>query len=135
MLKITEFKLNHLARAGELEDITAIYSDNPEAIHWYTQGPSYTMYDEEGIGMALAWSIPTLRVEKYPIYFTKMGRWIVKTGFETFSLHKIFCFVETDDPTAIRWAQVLGFKREARLKQHGANRKDVFVYSILKEAD
>jgi hypothetical protein len=144
MLSVTEFQIDHLGQVEEHKELLKAYKDNPEMIKLYTSGPAYTMYDELGIvamgglmiqgtGVGLAWTIPTKRVAEYPIYYTKIGKWVVRTGLNLFELHKIYCFIETDDPIAIRWAQALGFEREALLKKHNWDGKDVYVYSVFKE--
>jgi hypothetical protein len=144
MLSVAEFQIDHLGQVEEYKELLKAYKDNPEMIKLYTSGPGYTMYDESGIiamgglmiqgtGVGLAWTIPTKRVTEYPIYYTKIGKWVVKTGLNIFELHKIYCFIETDDPVAIKWAQVIGFKREALLRKHNWDGKDMYVYSVFKE--
>lgn len=144
MIKITDFCLEHLSLLDDYQDLLGAYKDCPEGLNWYTNGPAYTAYDEEGIicigglclqggGLALAWSIPTPRIKKYPIYITKIAKWIIKIGMEELGLRKIFAHIAVDDRTAFRWAQLAGLKLETQLKQHNHDGKDVYLFSIIKE--
>jgi hypothetical protein len=146
MLKVTEFELEHLTLVDDFEEMKEAYRLNPKAFESYLDGPAYTVYCDDGIvlmggiiiqyaGVAMAWSWPTKLCKKYPVYSIKIGKWVVFEGIKSFDLHKVFAYTDADDKSARKWVETIGFKEEALLRQHGSNREDVILYSIIVEKE
>lgn len=68
-------------------------------------------------------------------YGTETLRLLLRHGFDTLNLHRIYLRVFEDNPRAIRAYQKAGFTLEGRLRQaefHDGKYLDVLVMSILK---
>lgn len=146
MLKVSEFKLEHLALMDDFEELNAAYTANPKAFEYYLHGPAYTVYCDEGIvimgglviqynGVAMAWAWPSKLIKKYPIYSCKIARWVISEGFKSSGLHKIFALIDAKDQTAKKWAEFVGLQPEVMLLKHGSNREDMIMYSAWREKD
>jgi RimJ/RimL family protein N-acetyltransferase len=68
-------------------------------------------------------------------YGTEVMRLLLRYGFSTLNLHRIFLRVFEDNPRAIRTYEKAGFVHEGRLRQgefHDGQFHDVLVMSVLR---
>ncbi len=67
-------------------------------------------------------------------YMTEAVRQILKTGFQEFSLHRIWAIADVDNTASWQLMERVGMQREGRLRQHELIRgswRDSYLYSIL----
>lgn len=108
------------------------------------RGYGYTIYHEEDVvavagvtrivsGVAEIWTITGKLVEKYPKDFHKMCLRIIEEAFEIGGLHRLQCTAEVDYDRTIKWLERLGFEREGMLRNYTPDKRDMYIYSIVRE--
>jgi len=111
-----------------------------------SKGYAYTMLHGEEViacigvtfitsGVAEIWAITGKLVDKYPKDFHKRCQEIISEAFEKAELHRLQCTAEVDYDRTIKWLERLGFEREGTLRSYTPDKKDMYIYSIVKEGD
>lgn len=84
-------------------------------------------------GVGEAWAIFSKDIIKYPkeayYYINKFLHIIIKDQ----NLHRVQAYVRTDVNIAVKYIENLGFKRESMMKKFSYDKKDYYMYVLLKE--
>ena len=108
-----------------------------------SKGYAYTIYHEEDVvacvgvttitaGVAEIWAITGTLVDKFPKDFHKLCLNIVEKAFAEGKLHRLQCTAEVDYDRTVKWLERLGFEREATLQNYTPDRKDMYLYTIIR---
>ena len=115
-----------LAKEGGITGLLDNGPDVPPTI----VGIAGIMTYEEGVGMG--WSVLSKHFPKYARRITRLVKEHCKEQLQT-TYHRIEIQTQDDFAPANRWAEMLGFEFEAIRKQASPHRKDMRVYTMLRE--
>lgn len=82
---------------------------------------------DDGIG--LVWMMMTDEVRGHGMKLCRFARRAVKIAFEEMGWHRIHAAVRVDRPEYMRWAQLMGFQCEGRLRKAAPDKTDLYVYA------
>jgi len=83
-------------------------------------------------GVGDFWSLSDISVLKHRKIYAKSMRWLIGKVIEAYKLDRAQFFIRTDQVWAERWAEFLGFQKEAVLRKY-ADRQDHFVFAWVRE--
>lgn len=127
-------------------DIVAPYSCAPPGLdrgllaHLHaTRGPAYTLLIDHQIaacygiavlwrGLGEAWAILTTHGKQHPIISTlAIARALPKT-MRAWNLRRVQADVSAENPSACRWVEILGFRRESTMPFFGSAGETYYRY-------
>lgn len=77
-------------------------------------------------GVALGWAVTTNHLLEKPIAYTRRMLDIIREVYAWFNIHRLQIYVKCRSDL-VRWAQVLGFEIEGRMKSFGTDKSDYFI--------
>jgi hypothetical protein len=83
-------------------------------------------------GLGEVWMVPTKLARTAPLALTRTAREVIAYSLQSLSLRRAQCFCKTTDKRAVRWAEALGFTREATLRRYGADGADYELLAIVR---
>lgn len=143
IIDIVPFKPGHV-NLLDFSDSDAAWLPNPrEQLQRQANGNGYTILIDgrvSGIagamklwdGLAEGWFVPARSIRSKPVALMKMSkRWIAYT-MQSLQLRRFQCHVKTSDKRAIRFAESLGFVREATLLNYGHDGSSYDLMAIVR---
>jgi hypothetical protein len=136
MIRVAQYLPHHLA----MIDVQSWQREGLLDAHVYAQaGPAWTAFDETGRaifagglawvgpGYAHGWAVLALGKGHALIEITRQVRGVLAdSGFRRIDL-----FADPRRPAAVRWARLLGFKREGIKRAALADGGDLLVFAII----
>lgn len=77
-------------------------------------------------GVALGWAVTTSNITEKPIAYTRRMLDIIREVYAHFNIHRLQIYVKCRSDL-VRWAQVLGFEIEGRMKSFGTDKSDYYI--------
>lgn len=141
MIRVEPFKAEHLATL-ELQEAQSVFADkyNPAYGKALEEcGGSYTGFAdgrpvicagliEQWEGRALAWALVSSDAGRHFVHVTR----IIRRAIEMSQFRRIEAHVDCEFYQGIRWAEMLGFEVEARMRRFMADGRDAFLYVRFK---
>jgi RimJ/RimL family protein N-acetyltransferase len=85
-------------------------------------------------GVARVWTWVSEEAGNHMLSFTKIARELLRVAFDELEFKRIDAEIDCESERNIRWAEMLGFEREARMKNYGLYGKgDYYLYRILSD--
>lgn len=140
-MRIVPFEPNHLNRLL-LQPSQAIMQptlSNPEyAVSLYKAGPAYSLVDGDAVlataglieqweGRAVGWALISA---ESGAHFLKIHKAVLRT-MTIHPYRRIETAVACDFPQGHRWANMLGFEREGRMRSYTPDGRDCDLYSRI----
>ena len=79
--------------------------------------------DRQGVGRC--WVIPTIYVDKHKIAMVKTIKKLLEDSAREMELHRVHTTIVT---SFVKWIELMGFTREATLKQISHDKSDEYLY-------
>jgi hypothetical protein len=83
-------------------------------------------------GLGEVWMVPTKLARTLPLALTRTAMEVIEYSVQSLELRRAQCFCKTADKRAVRWAETLGFAREATLRRYGADGADYELLAIVR---
>jgi hypothetical protein len=133
-MNLREWDARELMLAPDMAEFSAAYFSK--------YGFGYTGIAPEGIvgaaglvkvreGNWEAWAYTTDLFPKYGIQIHRLAKNIIKGFYDTPSVRRIQCTVDSKNRAAVRWALKL-FRQVIRLEQYGPEGQDFFMFYTVK---
>jgi RimJ/RimL family protein N-acetyltransferase len=84
-------------------------------------------------GVAETWTLFSESVAKYGDEFTEKILYMHDFYEKNLELHRVHCYVKSDNEMAVRWAERLRYKKEGSLEGLGSGGEDYFVMARTKK--
>lgn len=103
-------------------------------------GPAFSLLNADGspacvvggvriwAGVARCWAVTTNDLDLHPIAFTRVLLGLITSCVRYYKVHRLEITVKADFKAGIRWAQVLGFRREGHLRAYGPDKTDYLIF-------
>ena len=99
------------------------------AIALANAGPAFTMIGDEGVigcggvavvwaGMGKGWAVFTKTAEKYPVAVVKVTKKVIEKAMREHGLQRVETTIASNSQKNIRFAVMLGFRREGTLVKY-----------------
>lgn len=82
-------------------------------------------------GVAEAWLLPSTKLENRKIVFHKGSLRFFTYASQKLKLHRIQVYVRSSNVQAVKWIEMMYFKREGLLERYGPDINDYYVYGRL----
>lgn len=83
------------------------------------------------LGVAEAWVIQGILIDKYPRGFFKSIKQLIDIGFRHMGLHRMEIAVDVDWKSGDKWAKTLGFEFEGICRAYDISMKDHKIFSKI----
>lgn len=83
-------------------------------------------------GTIEAFILPSKHVPKYSLAFAKLMNYYLHNVLLNYEWHRLQILTPADK-RHLRWAKFLGFEYEGTLRQAGIDKRDMYIYSKLRE--
>lgn len=83
-------------------------------------------------GVGEFWSLSDVSILRFRKLYGKSMRWIIERVKHAYKLERAQFFVRADEIWAERWAEFLGFKKEAILRKY-KNGQDHYIFAWVRE--
>ena len=84
-------------------------------------------------GTAMAWLVASDLIRRYPVAAAASCRAGLARLRLEHKLHRVQVFIYPGFPTAIRFAEWLGFQYEGTMKKVSADKQDYYLYALTEE--
>jgi|TARA_R110000823_G_C15840353_1_gene491142 hypothetical protein len=101
------------------------------ALSGFVEDQCYAMWGLAPLhaGVAEGWLLPSKYISKYKYTFHRATKNFLVYMMAHWKLHRLQGIVDSNNLAAIKWAEVLSYKKEGVLKRYGVDQTDFIMYS------